>query len=491
MALGRGRDSLLFGVICVQRHSIAGLVLPALLAVAGQVLAVGPAWAQSPGASGAGIFVPKPRGSEDSFDPGAVAVQTGATVFGRSGDRLTGSVNSIANGVIRFSGAFFDQEVGIFASAIRDIQFPARGGVESGRDLVVLTNGDRLFGKVEGMTAADVAFNTATAGFLKINKRYIRQMWFQGNVDALARTNFAAGHPGPLRIAGGWQISGGVLRVSAPFMATLPLDQSGAVTVVMDFARMGQGWSLSLFSDQPGVAEGETPVRTGPRGVPGAEGSALTLALAPNGYSITSWKGADPPGTVASGVPARPGEPQELRFAYNPATGHVNLWINGQGACEANAPAAPKQGKYVVFGSFRDNCDLKSLAVLDGVVAPGKVLEEADPNYETIFYQSGERSLNAKSTELLNGVYSVKTTVADKPLSVPAEKVVSISMGKAGRETLPPPEHPVQISLPRSLITVDLVELTAKTAVAKSPYLGDIKIVRDMIQSMRFLAPAQ
>jgi hypothetical protein len=481
--------------MCVQRHLVGGLVLPVLLAVAGWIFSAGPASAQAqssgaPGAPGAGIFVPKPRGSEDSFDPGAAAAPAGATIFGRSGDRLTGSVNSIANGVVRFSGAFFDEEVGIFTSAIRDIQFPARGSIESGCDLVVLTNGDRLFGKVEGMTATDVAFNSATVGFLKINKHYIRQMWFQGNVDALARTNFGAGAPGPLQIAGGWQISGGVLRLSSPFAATLPLDQSCAVTAVMEFARTGRGWSLSLFSDQPGAAEGETPVRAGPRGAPGVEGNALTLTLAPNGYSVAVWKGSAPPATVASGISTRGAETQELRFAYDPATAQVKLWVNGQVANEANAPAAPKQGKYVVFSGFRDNCDLKSLTMLDGVVAPGKVIEEADPKYERIFYQSGERSLNAKSTELENGVYSVRTPVADKPLSVPAEKVVSISMGEAGRETLPPPEHAVQFRLPRSLITADLIELTAKTAAAKSPYLGDIRIVRDMIQSMRFLAPA-
>ena len=233
-------------------------------------------------------------------------------------------------------------------------------------------------------------------------------------------------------------------------------------------------------------------MRTGARGAPGIEGNALTLALAQNGYSSPPGKARTRAATIASGLPAKPAETQEIRFAYDPATTDVKLWVNGQIVNESKAPAAaPKQGKYVVFSSFRDNCDLKSFAVLEGVVAPAKVIEEADPNYETIFYQSGERNLHAKSTELADGVFTVKTTFSDKPLSVPAEKVVSISMGKAGRETLPPPEHPVQICLPRSLLTVDLVELTAKTAVAKSPYLGDIKIVRDVIQSVRFLAPAQ
>ena len=115
--------------------------------------------------------------------------------------------------------------------------------------------------------------------------------------------------------------------------------------------------------------------------------------------------------------------------------------------------------------------------------------EDADPKYETIVYQNGER-MHAQSIELADGVFTVKTTFSDKPLSVPAEKVVSISIGKTGRETLPPPEHPVQICLPKSLLTVELVELTARTAVARSPYLGDIKIVRDTIQSLRFLTPA-
>ena len=475
----------------MQRHPIVGLVLPVLVAVACQAFAVHPASAQSSDASGTGIFIPKPRGSEDTFDPNAVAVQPGTTILGRTGDRLTGSVNSIANGVVRFSGPFFDQEVGIFTEAIRDIEFPAGGGRESGRDLVVLTNDDRLFGKVEGMTPTDVAFQSATVGFVKISKRCIKQMWFQGTVDALARTNFASGRPSPLQMAGGsWQITDGALRISSPSTATLPLEQSGAVTVVMEFARMGPTWGLSLFADQAGRGEGEMPVRNGPRGGFGVEGNALTLALAPNGYSIIVSKGSDPPSAIASGLPAKPGESQEVRFAYDPATGDVKLWVSGRIVNESKAPTGPKRGGYVVFNSFRGNCDLKSLAVLEDVVAPGKVIEEADPKYETIFYQSGERSLHAQSIELADGVFSVKTSFSDKPLSVPAEKVVSVSTSKAERETMPPPVHPVQICLPKSLITVDLVELTAKAALAKSPYLGDIRIVRDMIQSVRFLAPA-
>ena len=201
----------------MQRHVIAGFVLPLAVAAACQFVAANPASAQAPGAPGAGIFVPKPRGSDDSFDPNAApAAQLGTTIFGRSGDRLTGSVNSIANGVVRFSGPFFDQEVGIFTDAVRDIQFPAAGSAESGRDLVVLTNDDRLFGKIQGMTPDDVAFDSTSVGFLKISKRCIKQMWFQGSVDALARTHFTTGQPGPLQIdRGGWQIAGGALRISA------------------------------------------------------------------------------------------------------------------------------------------------------------------------------------------------------------------------------------------------------------------------------------
>jgi hypothetical protein len=471
----------------VQRHPAVGLVFSAAVAFACQLFAANPAPAQS---SGANIFIPKPRGSEDSFDPNAVvAAQGGAVISGRSGDRLTGSVNSIANGVVRFSGPFFDQEVGIFTDEIRDIQFPAGGAVESGRDVVVLTNDDRLFGKVEGMTPADIAFDSTAVGFLKISKRCIKQMWFQGSADAIARTNFAAGRPAPLQIdRGGWQIVGDELRISSfPFTATLPLEQSSAVTVVIEFARMGENWNLSLFADEPGRGDSEMPARNGRSAV---EGNALVLALAQNGYTITAWKAPNQQGgAIAAGLPAKPAETRDLRFAYDPATAEVKLWVNGKIAKEGKATDAPKQGKYIVFNAFRDGCELKSLTVLEGVVAPGKVLEDADPNYETIFYQSGER-MHAQSIELAEGAFTVKTNFSDKPISVPAEKVVSVSIGEAKRETLPAPEHPVQISLPKSLITVDLVELNARTAVARSPYLGDIKIVRDAIQSLRFLAPA-
>jgi hypothetical protein len=476
----------------VHRYRVVGLVITVVIAAGCSLFAVNPASAQGSGAPDSGIFVPKPRGSEDSLDPNAAVAQPGAVVLGRSGDRLTGTVNRIANGVLLFSGPFLDREVGIFTTAIRDIQFPARGGVENGPDLIVLTNDDRIFGKVQGMTSTDVAFDSASVGFLKINSRQIKEMRFQGGVGGLAHTDFAGGHATPLLITGGgWQVGGGVLRLSPPAQATLALEQSGAVTVVMDFARMGRLWSLSLFADQPGKEDGESSpsqVNLRPNGILGARGHALTLALAQNGYSITAWKGASQRSTVISGLPARPGEAQEVRIAYDPATTEVKLWINGQVLNETKAPGAPKLGKYIVF-SAQDSCDLKSLAAFDGIAVPGTAGKDADPNHETIVYQGGER-MRAETIALADGVFSVQTTFSEKPLSVPAGKVTAILMSQAGRETPPPPEHPVQIGLPKSLITVELVELTAKTATAKSPYLGDIRIARDAIQSLRFLEPA-
>ena len=70
----------------MQRHPVVGLVLPVVVAVVCQVFAVSPASAASSDSSGAGIFIPKPRGSEDTFDPNAVAVQPGTTIYGRAGD---------------------------------------------------------------------------------------------------------------------------------------------------------------------------------------------------------------------------------------------------------------------------------------------------------------------------------------------------------------------------------------------------------------------
>ncbi len=311
-------------------------------------------------------------------------------------------------------------------------------------------------------------------------------------MDALARTHFDSGQPGPLQIdRGGWQIAGGALRISSsPFTATAPLDQSGAVTAVIEFARMGRDWSLSLFADQPGRGDSEMPSRGGPRGGFGVEGDALILGLAQNGYSIVALKAADQQHPRSS--PAFPRSPRTPRKSASRTIRPPPTSGSGSTASSINetkAPTAPKQGKYVVFSTYRDNSDLKSFSVLEGVAAPGKVREETDPNLETVFYQSGER-MHAKSVELADGAFTVRTNFSDKPLSVPAEKVVSVSTSGAERETLTPPEHPVQICLPKSLITVDLVELTDKTAVARSPYLGDIKIVREAIQSLRFLAPS-
>jgi len=115
-----------------------------------------------------------------------------------------------------------------------------------------------------------------------------------------------------------------------------------------------------------------------------------------------------------------------------------------------------------------------------------KVAAQPDDNNDVVVLVNKDR-YRAEKLSLADGKFAIKT--ASGAVEVPEEKVAAVNMNKDTRETPPPPEHAVQVVLPNTSLTVEMVEMTDKTALARSPCLGDVQIDREAIRILRFLAP--
>ena len=452
----------------IRNFSGFAAVLSAALWVFPELTAVRAQNAAPPRNGAGGIFVPRPREAGATLDEMAVLGPGSAMVATRTGDRITGSITGITKeGILRLTSPCFDREIGLFTSAISEVRFPPSAS-ETGKDEVTLTNGDRLCGDVTGITANDIALESSALGLVKIGNHFVRQITFQ--TAPLARTDFSTGQPDPLLVSGGWQVSNGVLRHrrGQPATAALVLDQKGPITVVVDFAMAGRQSSLALFSDNPDHAD---------------RGKSLILNNAPNSHSISVSNGSNAQ-AVASNLSGGTPQAQVDRFAYDPASSEVKLWVDDKLVGETKAPTAPKEGKFIIL-SVADTCAVNHMEVFSGIIAPAKVAAEPDDKNDVVVLVNQDH-YRAEKIVLMDGKFAIKTPFG--AVEVPEEKVAALSMSKAAQQTVAAPEHAVQVLLPNTSLTVELVEMTDKTVLARSPYLGDVQIDRRAIRMLHFVA---
>lgn len=433
------------------------------------VQSAAPRVAPDPEAPSKGIFVPRPRGAGDSLDEAAVIVSTrDAAVVTRRGERLNGRVVGIGrDGVLRLSDPELDRETRVPISAVQEVQLS--GAVtESGRDQVVLVNDDRLAGRVEGITDTDLALETSTAGLLKVPNRHVKQVAFAGaTAGARLATDFRSGQMAPLRqVSGAWTVTEGVLRCSQGFSSfALSCEQKRAVTVALDYARAPRLASLALFASDA------------TRGA----GPALCLDHTATGFTITVWRKEGYQSTAAV-IAGRPDDAHEVRFAYDPATAMARLWVAGKLAADVAVHGGPREGRLIAF-TTPEACAIARVEVFDGVAPPLRSAGEEEANATVVFLTDRSR-LSATRVVLDDGSLSAATAAG--VVSVPVEKVAGILTARTDRVAAPPLDSPVQVVTAKGLLTVELIELTDKHLIGRSPCIGPIKLQRGAVRALRF-----
>jgi hypothetical protein len=432
-----------------------------------------------------GIFVPRPKGAGETLDDTktiAAAEQADVVTTGQ-GDRLLGTVGSMdSGGKLRLSGPQFGGDVAVLASAVDSIAFKG-SDKPSGRDEVILTNGDRLIGTISSITEEAVSLDTEAAGPLKLSAKFLRAISFGQSETTLIESGFALGRMEPWTARGATYsiVDSAVVCRNHGNMAPLvaKLEQKEAVTMVAKVQAL-EGNPLQvylvLFSDSPGNA-GAMPF--GRSSLYAMFNNSEVSILCANGGSDTMGVGGRGLNRSVTGG--------TLRLAYDPASGKARAWLDSEEIGEFQVPIKLTSGQFVAFNSV-DPVRISSLTVLRGIVPPTGDDDLPPASTEeggaTIQFINRDR-VSATHITLADGQMSFKTSYSDA-IKCSVKTVGRLVFSDKGREEPRRQAGDVQTLTSVGRLTFQFEQLTADRLLGRSDYLGTLSLKRSAVREIRF-----
>jgi hypothetical protein len=432
----------------------------------------------------AAIFVPKAKGSGETLDDSSdnpVASDKADLVVTSQGDRLMGNVVSMeSGGKLRLSGPQFDGEVGIVA---KEVDLLALRGAEksSGRDEILLTNGDRLVGTLSSITSSNVTLDTDAAGTLNVSLKVIRTISLGRPENILIESTFNAGRMEP------WTSRAGLYQVvdnalvgrnrgnMAPLSAKL--DQKEPLTFVAKVQALeGNPMQahLVIFSDTDGAMDGNPFGRNSLFAMFNNSEVYLQYATAGGGTNMIANRSMGR--SVTSGI---------LRLAYDPASGKARMWLDSTDLGEYQVPTKPATGQFVIFNSYYP-VKIEYLKVLRGIVGPSGDDESVGPAPDgtTSVQLANKDRVSATALTMANGQVVVTTSYGE--IKCPPKDVARIVFNDKAQEEPRRQNGDVRVQTSVGRLTFQFSKLTADALAGRSDYLGEIKIKRSAVREIRF-----
>ena len=420
------------------------------------------------------IFVPEPkRETLDETTEEAGEAKTDVVIT-HQGDRIKGKVIDIdADGRLRLSGPQFDGEVCVLAASLDRVVLLCKDK-GTGRDVALLTNGDRIVGEITAITPEAVIIESSATGAMKVSRRMVRSVTFSKGKAALLDSSFDMGELSPWKIArGNWSVSDGQLVCNSTgsyesVYAAVEQDEPITVEVkVESLSGNSLNCDLVLFADNPQNNYGGNSVYAM------FQGSYYYLYYGRNGgnYHVTSRQIGQ---TMQSGL---------LGLSYDPKTGKVNIWLNSNQLGEYVMPNRPQKGQYVMFTS-RQPCKVSYIRVLRGVVSPSEQAGgKAEDDRDVVEFANEDR-VSTTSVSLADGVFAGEAAIG--PLRCEVQNVRRILFRTKGQEKPRMRKGDALVRAGESRLTLQFEKLTDEYLIGNSDYLGQVKVLRGAVREIRF-----
>ena len=430
------------------------------------------------GASGkgrGGIFVPKPRGEGETLDNSAAKKDSPSSDVAllKGGDKLTGKVETILpNGRLRLRGP---QYVGVVEALVSSMdRVSLRPTIqESGQDLVVLTNGDKVKGTIVAITDESVVVESNCMGALKISRKVVKSVAFSGGEGVLLDSAFDDGRMDPWRKSRGeWMMKDGKMQsFSQGNHCTVfaPLKQNEAVTMAVEFSsaqRHNMYLDLILFADDSRHYYGR---------------NSVLVRFHSHNYYIQRCRNGSARNVTGQnyGRRIRGGE---FRLAYDPNTKKAKVWIDKRLLGEYDVPSGPKAGKFVMLNSMYAGA-FKWARVYKGIVPPAGASGQGKEKEDVLVLSNKDR-ISAKGITFADGKFTVQAPYGE--LKMDAGKIGSILFRTDAQERPRRRKGDVWVETGGSRITVQLKKLTDKLLIGKCDYVGEVKALREALRGIRF-----
>jgi hypothetical protein len=420
------------------------------------------------------IFVPEPKGADETLDDSADRKKAGQgdTVTTTSGDRVVGKVIAIeADGRLRLTAPQFEGEIVVKADALETIDLLPKEKSD-GPDRAALSNDDVLVGDVVGITPTHVIIESKATGPVRISRKIVRHLSFSQTNPTVLESRFAKGDLKPWQKRGSWTVTNGAAQSMSHGRQSLyaKFDQDEAVTMEVKVQAMMHRYlncELVLFSDTSDQPYGRNSV------------SARFYST--NIYVMYTQDGRNR--NVMNRSMGRLMQQATLRLAYDPESSKVRVWLNSGDIGTYVIPHKLTKGKYVMFNSSYP-CRVTSIRVVSGIAGPGFDEKTKDETKTHVVRFANRDRVAAADLAMTDGTLNLKTEFGD--IATKVERVSSIAFRTQGIEKPRRRKRDVRVHTANSRLTLEFDHLTPEHLVGKSSYLGEITISRACLKKIQF-----
>jgi len=390
------------------------------------------------------------------------------------GERLRCKVLEIEpDGVVRFTASWLRGESRAKLLGLRRLKFKATHA-EAGKDIVLITNGDVIDGKVLAVTDEHVQVQSPLMGTLAIPRPMVRKIIRGSMSRMLSATNFADGELGAWKpVTGRWSVADGFLHcrdMNNQHGIAVPVKQTDSLTV--EFKMEGiMPWNMeyqvSLFAD--GRQRGR-------------EGNFVMLSFNRQSY----WVQYTAPGKGSRHVGSfnytafntlNNNEPPKgtIRIAYDLKKKRITTWINGAQVGQQNMPEMPKKGKFIILRT-RWGERTQYVHIYPGVVPPPK--QDADEGKKDVHVLVMNNDDRVSSPHFTFEGEHFLTEIAGAEFRGPIARIAQIIMPAQSQIRPRRNKGDSRVVTGRGGLTFVITGMNATHLTGRCAYLGDVKIAR-------------
>jgi len=409
------------------------------------------------------------------------------TIVARTGRRMRCTVLSIdKEGGVHFTGPWLRGAACADMKRIRRLLF-RRADTHTGRDVVVIANGDLIDGEVVEIADKHVTIESELVGDVDVPLGIVERIVLDVAGGAVGWSGLDGGSIGKnfegwKAISGDWSIVDGRLTCRGKTngaTVALPLLHEGSLTVVFKAVSPESPkvpWGLELFAD--GLEE---RVRF--------DFMRRLRSLGSRVHNMHSKR--NPLGPLIIFPKSKGPCKGEFRAAYGAQSRLATCWVNNVlvGRDRNRSERIVREGTHILLTADGAGY-IESVRVYRGVVPPGKEDDgnKAEKDMHVFVMLNGSRVKCSQFT-LEDEQYLLQVRGEEMP--VPADRVRQVILAGNGRARPPVRKGDVRVVAGRSRLTLRITGLKDGKLTGQSEYLGDLKIARALIERIEGNIPVR
>ncbi|MDK1030724.1 MAG: formylglycine-generating enzyme family protein [Planctomycetia bacterium] len=398
--------------------------------------------------------------------------ETDDCLFLASGDRVSGRVSGIsADGFISLVNPLFANVLKVRVGDVRRMIPARKDKVVDGPDTVILAGGKKIRGSVQSITAESLVLKTLSMGTVKVKRSVVAAVDLQADSNVVLQSKFSAGSSEPWKVGGGsWAIKDGAYRCTTPLSwASAPVEQHGPMTIE---------WTVA----------GLTPRATGgimffvenDKGVWGGNG----IYIQPRSNRIRVYQiRNDRTPLIMRRFFGRAFTRATFRAAYDPGSGELGLWVNDMALGRCKLEPVVTKGKFVKLYSRNPYSIYEKVRVFRGALGVSTRVKAEETEDQLILANTDK--LTGTFVAFKGADITIRTPYGE--LKIPRRNVQRIVFCRKG---LARPRKRAEDSSALlhggTTLALKIKAMDAENLIADTAVLGNVRISRKALRSITF-----